>query len=332
MESGPAIRRAVDALPTGRWLLAVSGGRDSMVLLDALADRRREGIAGVATFDHGTGASATAAADLVVREASARGLVVVRGGAAGTLARTEAAWRAARWAFLHAAASALRARVVTAHTRDDQIETVLLRLLRGAGPRGLAGMLAADPFDPADPSESTERQGPATPLRPLLTLPRAAVAAYASAHRVPFRDDPSNATPDFQRNRVRQEILPALERVDPGFGEWCWALGGRAAEWRAQVEALVTSLGVRRLARHRVTVPVAAVAALDEAAWAVCWPAIAARAGVVMDRRGVARAARWAPTAQVGQTIPLTGGARLSRTRATYVVEGTVRGAGDYIP
>lgn len=307
-----------------------------MVLLDLLADRRREGIAGVATFDHGTGPSATAAADLVAREASARGLVVVRGGAAPNLARTEAAWRAARWAFLYEAASSLGARVVTAHTRDDQIETVVLRLLRGSGPRGLAGMLAVDPADPADPTDPAERTGPpgpaAAPLRPLLTIPRAAVAAYAQAHQVPFLDDPSNATRDFQRNRVRHEILPALERVDPGFGEWCWALAHRAADWRAQVEAFVDSLGVRRIAPSRVTVPVAAVASLNAAAWAVCWPAIAARAGVVMDRRGVARASRWASSARAGQTIPLSGGARLSRTRSTFVVEGTVRGAGDYIP
>jgi tRNA(Ile)-lysidine synthase len=314
MESGSAVERAVDALPSGRWLLAVSGGRDSMVLLDAMARRRRDQIAGVATFDHGTGAQATAACDLVAQEASARGLTLVRGRAPRVLARTEAAWRGARWSFLSEAAASLGAQVVTAHTRDDQIETVVLRLLRGSGPRGLAGMLAGGP------------------LRPLLTVPRTAVAAYAASHRVPYLDDPSNATPDFQRNRVRHEILPALERVDPGFGEWCWTLGLRAARWRAEVEALVDALGVRLIAPTTVTVPVETVAALDAAAWEVCWPAIAARAGVVMDRRGVDRAARWAPTAQAGQTIPLSGGARLSRTRTTYVVEGTVRGAGDYIP
>ena len=314
MESGSAVERAVDALPAGRWLLAVSGGRDSMVLLDAMAARCREQIAGVATFDHGTGAQATAACDLVAQEASARGLTLVRGRAPRGLARTEAAWRGARWSFLSEAAASLGAQVVTAHTRDDQIETVVLRLLRGSGPRGLAGMLAGGP------------------LRPLLTAPRAAVAAYAVSHQVPFLDDPSNATRAFQRNRVRHEILPALERVAPGFSEWCWTLGLRAADWRAEVEALVDALGVRLIAPTTVTVPVETVAALDAAAWEVCWPAIAARAGVVMDRRGVDRASRWAPIAQAGQIIPLSGGARLSRTRTTYVVEGTVRGAGDYIP
>lgn len=325
MESGSAVERAVDALPSGRWLLAVSGGRDSMVLLDAMARRRREQIAGVATFDHGTGAQATAACDLVAQEASAQGLTLVRGRADGGLARTEAAWRGARWTFLDEAAASAGARVMTAHTRDDQIETVVLRLLRGSGPRGLAGMLVVGPVDPSDPSVLDR------PLRPMLAVPRAAVAAYAASHRVPFREDPGNATPDFQRNRVRREILPALERVAPGFSEWCWTLGLRAADWRAQVEALVDSLGVRRISPTTVTVPVETVAALDAAAWEVCWPAIAARAGVVMDRRGVDRAARWAPTAQAGQTIPLSGGARLSRTRTTYVVEGTVRGAVDYI-
>jgi len=327
MESGPAIRRAVDALPTGRWLLALSGGRDSMVLLHAMAAGRLEAIAGVATFDHGTGRAATAACDLVVREASALGLRVLRGSALAGLEPSEAAWRGARWAFLYEAAQTLGARVVTAHTRDDQIETVLLRLLRGAGPRGLAGMLATDASNLA-PSGS--------PVRPLLTVPRTAVVAYADAQRVPFIEDPSNETLTFQRNRIRHEILPACERAAPGFGDWCWVLGTRAAAWREEVESMVTALGVRVIDATMVIVPVDAVARLDATGWEVLWPAIAARAGVVMDRRGVVRASRWAPAAQVGQEIPLSGGARLARTRTTFVVhgarQGTVLGSQDYIP
>jgi hypothetical protein len=216
---------------------------------------------------------------------------------------------------------------VNAHTRDDQIETVLLRLLRGAGPRGLAGMLATDASNLA-PSGS--------PVRPLLTVPRTAVVAYADAQRVPFIEDPSNATLTFQRNRIRHEILPACERADPGFGDWCWVLGTRAAAWREEVESMVTALGVRVIDATMVIVPVDAVARLDATGWEVLWPAIAARAGVVMDRRGVVRASRWAPAAQVGQEIPLSGGARLARTRTTFVVhgarQGTVLGSQDYIP
>ena len=201
MESGPAVQRAVDALPSGRWLLAVSGGRDSMVLLHAMAAARAREIAAVATFDHGTGPQATDACDLVARESAARGLTLRRGRAARGVARTEAAWREARWAFLYREAAGLGASVVTAHIWDDQVETVVLRLVRGAGPRGLAGMLAADPH------------GASGPIRPLLRVPRQAVAAYAAQHQVPSLEDPSNQTSAFQRNRVRLEILPALERV-----------------------------------------------------------------------------------------------------------------------
>jgi tRNA(Ile)-lysidine synthase len=298
-----------------------------MVLLHAMAAHRLEEIAGIATFDHGTGRAATAACELVVREASALGLRVLRGSAPAGLESSEAAWREARWAFLCEAAQTLGARVVTAHTRDDQIETVMLRLLRGAGPRGLAGMLASDASSLA-PSGS--------PLRPLLSVPRAAVVAYAEAHGVAFIEDPSNATLSFQRNRVRHEILPACERATPGFGDWCWAISVRAADWRAEVEALITGLGVHAIDRTTVIVPLAAVEGIEVAGWELIWPAIAARAGVVMDRRGVVRAARWAPSAQVGQEIPLSGGARLARTRTTFVVhgprQGTVLRSQDYIP
>jgi hypothetical protein len=63
----------------------------------------------------------------------------------------------------------------------------------------------------------------------------------------------------------------------------------------------------------------------------VLWPAIAARAGVVMDRRGIARASAWAPRAKAGQVVPLSGDARILRTASTFVVQGTTEGALDYI-
>src|SRR4051812_41390700 len=111
-------------------LLAVSGGLDSMVLLDAFAEVVPSRIAAVATFDHGTGAHATRAARLVVREARRRGLSVVTGRLseqrpASNRGGLEAMWRAARHGFLADVARARGAKVVTAHTRDDQIETVL---------------------------------------------------------------------------------------------------------------------------------------------------------------------------------------------------------------
>src|SRR5438270_13971041 len=82
-----------------RVVLAVSGGRDSMVLLESAARVARDAVVAVATFDHGSGAAATAAADAVVERALALGLAARRG-VAREPARNEAAWRAARWSFL----------------------------------------------------------------------------------------------------------------------------------------------------------------------------------------------------------------------------------------
>ncbi|HEX7941005.1 MAG TPA: tRNA lysidine(34) synthetase TilS, partial [Gemmatimonadaceae bacterium] len=170
-------------------LLAVSGGLDSMVLLDAFAAVAATRVAAVATFDHATGAHATRAARLVAREARRRGLAVVTGrlsdGASGRNG-LEAMWREARHRFLADAAQARGARVVTAHTRDDQIETVLMRELRGSGARGLAGQAAASPI-----------------ARPFLTLRRSALEGYARARGVWWVEDPSNESRAFLRNRVR---------------------------------------------------------------------------------------------------------------------------------
>lgn len=297
------VHGAVALLPRGRWLLAVSGGRDSMVLLDAMGSARSGEVAAVATFDHGTGAAARRACALVEREAEARALPVVSGRAPAGTAPREADWRAARLGFLEEWARELDAAVVTGHTRDDQIETVVQRLLRDAGPRGLAGMHSRG-------------------ARPLLPVSRETVASYARARRVAFVEDPSNRNLTHQRNRVRLELLPALERVQPGFGDWCWDLSLRAAAWRSEAERVVDALGATLASTDTLVVPVVALGALGAAEWRVLWPALAARVGVVMDRRGIERAAAWAPTARRGGSIQLSGGGRIACTGPTFVLRG----------
>ncbi len=323
---------AIAGLPRGRWLLAVSGGRDSMVLLHAMAAHRAADVAAVATFDHGTGVHARQAAALVVREARRRGMPVMSGVADRGLPFSEAAWRTARHRFLDTWSAELDATVITAHTRDDEIETVVGRLLRDAGPRGLAGMRANAPIGAlagGAVARGSQR------VRPLLEVPRASVAAYARAHDIIFVADPSNADPRFQRNRIRHEILPALEQASPGFGEWCWSLGARAAEWRARMDDLVLDLGVQLVAPGSVVLPAEPFLRCEAPEWSVLWPAICARAGVVMDRRGIARASEWAPRATKGQSIPLSGDARIDRTASTFVVHGPPPGttppSADYI-
>ncbi|MCC7194815.1 MAG: tRNA lysidine(34) synthetase TilS [Gemmatimonadaceae bacterium] len=302
-----AVFRAVESLPPGPWLLAVSGGRDSMVLMDACDARRRGDIAAVATYDHGTGPAATRAAMHVEAEALRRSLPVVAGRSSRPVeAVGEAAWRSARWAFLDGWAADLRSRVVTAHTRDDQAETIFMRLLRGAGPRGMAAMRAPTPV-----------------LRPFLGLDRATIALYAAARRVKWVEDPSNQRLVHFRNRVRLELLPAFEEARPGFTDWLVSLGERAAEVRDGIARAVDALsGVADAGSGGKAVAVASTAleGYGEAELELLWPEIAARARVALDRRGLKRLVAEAARLRVGAAIPLAGGASVSRTVSTLVV------------
>src|SRR6478672_5063657 len=155
-----AVRSTVSAHPGRGFVLAVSGGRDSMAMLHAFADAAHGSIAAVATVDHGTGTHAAAAVRLVGAWCAARGLRAVSTRVEGA-APSEAGWREARWRFLREVAAADNAVVATAHTRDDNLETILMRELRGSGARGLAALYA-----------------PGNVARPLLELSRADVARY----------------------------------------------------------------------------------------------------------------------------------------------------------
>jgi tRNA(Ile)-lysidine synthase len=298
------LRRALRAgVPSGaRLLLAVSGGRDSMVLLDAMRRWAPAGaVVAVASFDHGTGPAARRAVAVVRRAARAVGWPLLVGRARG-LPATEAAWRAARWAFLREVAAEQGARVVTAHTRDDQVETVFHRALRGSGPRGLAGLYA-----------------PSDVLRPLLHLPRGTVAAYAAAAGVDYVEDPSNASRAFLRNRIRLDLLPACERVRPGFADELLALAREAAAWRASVEALAAQCAPRA-AGGSLFVDVAPMLGWPAAALGPVWAALAARAGIALDRRGTERLVAFTHPSAVGARIPLAGGHVVRRHAATFEI------------
>ena len=307
-----AVRGAVGATvaPTARLVLAVSGGRDSMVLLDAVARWRRDAIAAIATFDHGTGRAARSAAGLVAHVADALRLPLARARAA-TPARTEAAWREARWGFLRDAARRHGARIATAHSRDDQIETVFIRALRGAGPRGLAALYGSDDV-----------------LRPVLELDRAVIARYAAEQALEFVDDPSNVSRRYLRNRVRLELLPALEAACPGFSAGLLAVSRRAAAWRADVERFAASLGTR-VEGASIFVPADALLGVDGRAHMLLWPALAARVGIALDRRGTERLAAFSSTAgartRLHGRVPLAGGHEVIRHPRAFEIRPAVR-------
>ncbi|MGI8401333.1 MAG: tRNA lysidine(34) synthetase TilS [Gemmatimonadaceae bacterium] len=280
-------------------VLAVSGGLDSMVLLTAasrLPARGRRGIT-VATFDHGTGRAAGRAAALVARHSLELGFACVSG-RASTIGTREEEWRHSRWTFLRQVADTRGAQVVTAHTRDDQIETVFMRILREAGPRGLAGLYAESEI-----------------IRPFLELSRASLVGYAHLHRVPFVQDPSNSDRKHLRNRIRLDILPSIVEQHPGFSEELLSLARRSAAWRRSQEDLAGDVEAEPEQDGGLRVSRSSLRGFDADCLRVLWPAIAARASVVMDRRGTHRAAEFTINGLNGGTIQLSGGVEIVMRR-----------------
>jgi tRNA(Ile)-lysidine synthase len=196
-----AVRRSLAELPRDSLVLvACSGGADSLALASAAAFvAPRLGLtAGLVTVDHGLQDGSAARAGDVAEWARGAGFAPVEvatvevGGRPGG---PEAAARSARYSALSALADGCgAAAVLLGHTRDDQAETVLLALARGAGPRGMAGM----PY----------RKG--LLLRPLLGVSRADTRKACAALGLSVWEDPHNVDPAFARSRVRGELLPAL--------------------------------------------------------------------------------------------------------------------------
>jgi len=192
--------------PGERVVVAVSGGPDSLALLSIL----REILPAVplhlavAHFDHGWRAGSEGDRDFVASMATTWGYAFYTARAADNTPHTESAARTARYAFLReTAVNTSSTAIALGHTQDDQVETLLLHLLRGSGSRGLGAMRRRD----------------ADLARPLLDISRKDIEAYLSRlHLVPRRD-PSNDDPRFTRNRLRQQVLPAIDAFDPAARE-----------------------------------------------------------------------------------------------------------------
>ena len=214
--------------------VAVSGGADSLALLHALralAGPRRWRLA-VVTVDHGMRPGSAADAAFVADHAKAIGLPArVCTLTPNDLARhrpagPEGAARAARYEALWPAADELGCPwLATGHTLDDQAETVLLQLLRGAGPDGLAAMAV--------------RTGRL--LRPLLGVRRAETRSCCAAAGLAWREDPTNAGDGPLRNRVRHHLLPLLEELRPGATQTLARTAALAADERDWLDPLVAT-------------------------------------------------------------------------------------------
>ena len=242
-------------------LLGLSGGPDSLCLLHILKDLREElgfelyalhlnhrirgaaadaDAAWIKEYCGGLGITASVFERDIPREAKEFGI------------SEEDAGRRARHELLRQEAARLGAKVALAHNRDDQAETVLLRILRGTGVHGLSAM------------EYERSDGL---IRPLLDVPRSVVEDYCAARGLQPRLDASNSETDYTRNRVRLELLPQLAEYNPNIKEALVRLAANAAQDDACLAAMASDWYSENLGTDN-TLPVKGLRQLDSALFA----------------------------------------------------------------
>lgn len=244
ISSHVVMKSLAESWPPQGWvdchvLVALSGGADSVALLRALSSLKESvwgrGQLVAAHFNHRLRGSESDNDQRWVQslcDGMSVQLIVGEASQPGSLSSEQGA-REARYAFLKDAAHRSGARyVATAHTADDQVETVLMRLFRGSGLRGLAGIPFSRPLTPT-----------VSLVRPLLKVRRGQIEAFLSDAGQDYRTDASNFSPNFTRNWLRTEMLPLLrERLPHPVDDALLRLASQAEEWRVGMESLVAML------------------------------------------------------------------------------------------
>lgn len=205
-----------------RIVVAVSGGIDSMVLLDLLC--RLAGTHGLevmaAHINHGLRGKDSDLDEMLVHERSEHyGIRCLAKQKKPVGENIQDCARRIRYDFLEMVARKfLAGSIAVAHHMDDQAETVLIHLLRGTGLRGLVGM------------RPLARIGEMNLIRPLLATPRYDIETYAEARHIPYRDDRTNAGEKYLRNRIRHKLLPLLCEFNPKIALHLASLADRLAD------------------------------------------------------------------------------------------------------
>lgn len=280
-------------LESGPVVIAVSGGPDSLALLYLMRDAASSWELIVAHVDHGIHPDSAAVAAEVRHAASELGLpfeLVTLALGPGT---SETAAREARYRWLRDLARARKAWLFTAHHRDDQVETVLMRVLKGSGPAGLAGIAPVS----------------GRLVRPLLPFGREEIRGWIASRGVKGWEDPANHDPKHLRSWLRTELIPSARLHVPAIDQRLIGLAEQAATDRAAWDFVVDLLGIAVEGdgegflfepRALEGKPHALVSSVVQA--------IARRHGLVVGARGAARVARLIASSQSGRRVDLTGG------------------------
>ena len=235
-------------------VLAVSGGADSMAMLHAYAHGGFDFPLYVAHVHHGLRPESDGEANLVEDYCRSLHLPcrIFRTSVKDEMQKgetVESAARRLRYGFFKTYAADVGAtHLATAHTADDQCETVLLHLIHGTGPKGLCGILPL------------RNEGPLTLIRPLLTVGKDEILAYCNANAIPFVTDASNEDLAYTRNRIRHVILPEMKKINPNLRQTVC----RTAETMQRQQEALTRRAEEFLSVHRDSLPVTRLSELPE--------------------------------------------------------------------
>ena len=276
-----------------QYILAVSGGVDSVVLLDMVA-RRRPGPLLVAHFDHGIRPTSAEDAKFVGQLAAQYQLPYISQREALGRSASEATARHHRYAFLHQLAAQYGGTLMTAHHLDDVVETIALNLQRGTRWRGLAGL--------SDPRIS----------RPLIGRTKQQLYAYALAHRLEWIEDETNHSARYTRNRLRS----LLQQVPDQQRRQLYHLWHAQRQVRRQIQQLLGEWDDAQLASRYFYIMLP-----PEVAREIIYETVHRRTGVSLLAAQVERLLLAIKTGRPGTTWQITHGVEVKLTARTVIIE-----------
>ena len=295
---------SVPKLTPGRYVVAVSGGIDSVVLLDFLTKQTGLELI-VAHFDHGVRPDSAADAQFVGELAKRYGLTYIHDRVKLGSGASEEKARRLRYGFLDRVRTDSGAvAIVTAHHQDDLLETAIINLLRGTGWRGIASL----------------RETP-TIRRPLLGMTRNEIRAYADQQKLLWHEDSTNQDTNYLRNYVRRRLLPFAVKQDPGFQRSLAAHINAQLQLRAVIEASLERLfdGLVTVGESSFSLPRTRLIMLPNAVSSeLLYYGITKLTGAGERRPNLARALHFIKTARLYKTH------QLSKQVAIIVKKGTV--------